>query len=76
MAQRHKDIRNGLSAPPKPSLNSILQIIKKPQWCLKMLSTSNRSFGNILGHVEGVDDLSSIVKWADGQFDPGLYGNT
>ncbi len=53
LAQRHKDIRNGLSAPPKPSLNSLLQIIKKPQWCLKMLSTSNRSFGNILGHVEG-----------------------
>jgi len=72
LAQRHKDIRNGLSAPPRLSLNSFLQILKKPQWCLKMLSTSNRSFGNILGHVEGVDDLSSIVKWADGQFDPGL----
>ena len=72
LAQRHKDIKNGLSAPPKPTISSILQIIKKPLWCLKMLSTKNRSFGNILGHVEGVDDLSSIVKWADGQFDPGL----
>jgi L-lactate dehydrogenase (cytochrome) len=72
LAQRHNDIRNGLSAPPSPSLKSLLQILKKPQWCLKMLSTSNRSFGNILGHVKGVDDLSSIVKWTDGQFDPGL----
>ena len=72
LAQRHKDIKNGLSAPPRLTLNSILQIIKKPGWCLKMLGTSNKTFGNILGHVEGVDDLSSIVKWTDKQFDPGL----
>ena len=72
LAQRHKDIRNELSAPPRLTLNNILQIIQKPKWCFKMLSTSNRSFGNILGHVKGVDDLSSIVKWTDGQFDAGL----
>ena len=72
LAQRHKDIRNDLSAPPRLTFNNILQIIRKPKWCFKMLSTSNKSFGNILGHVEGVDDLSSIVKWADGQFDSGL----
>ena len=72
LAQRHKDIRNDLSAPPRLTFNNILQIIQKPKWCFKMLGTSNRSFGNILGHVEGVDDLSSIVKWADGQFDSGL----
>ncbi len=72
LAQRHKDIKNGLSAPPKFTLNSIIQILKKPGWCFKMLSTSNKTFGNILGHVEGVDDLSSIVKWTDKQFDPGL----
>ena len=72
LAQRHKDIRNDLSAPPRPTLNNILQILQKPKWCLKMLSTSNRSFGNILGHAEGVDDLSSIVKWTAGQFDTGL----
>ena len=72
LAQRHKDIKNGLSAPPRLTINSILQIIKKPGWCLKMLGTSNKTFGNILGHVEGVDDLSSIVKWTDKQFDPGL----
>ena len=72
LAQRHKDIKNGLSAPPRLTLNSIIQVLKKPKWCLKMMSTSNKTFGNILGHVEGVDDLSSIVKWTDKQFDPGL----
>ncbi len=72
LAQRHKDIKNGLSAPPRITFNSIVQILKKPQWCLKMARTSNKTFGNILGHVEGVDDLSSIVKWTDKQFDPGL----
>ena len=72
LAQRHKDIKNGLSAPPRITFNSIVQILKKPQWCLKMVRTSNKTFGNILGHVEGVDDLSSIVKWTDKQFDPGL----
>ena len=72
LAQRHKDIKNGLSAPPRLTFNSIMQILKKPQWCFKMMRTSNRTFGNILGHVEGVDDLSSIVKWTDKQFDPGL----
>lgn len=72
LAQRHKDIKNGLSAPPTLTLNSIIQILKKPGWCFKMLSTPNKTFGNILGHVEGVDNLSSIVKWTDKQFDPGL----
>ena len=72
LAQRHKDIKNGLSAPPTLTLNSIIQILKKPGWCIKMLNTSNKTFGNILGHVKGVDDLSSIVKWTEKQFDQGL----
>ena len=72
LAQRHQDIKNDLSAPPKATLNNILQILKKPHWCLRMLKTKNRSFGNILGHAKGVDDLSSIVAWANAQFDPGL----
>tara|TARA_B100000686_G_C16712031_1_gene929730 strand:+ start:1 stop:1074 length:1074 start_codon:yes stop_codon:yes gene_type:complete len=72
LAQRHQDIRNGLTAPPKPSLNHLLQLIKKPKWCFKMLSTRNRTFGNILGHAKGVNDLSSIVAWTNGQFDQRL----
>ena len=75
LAQRHKDIRNGLSAPPKLNLNNLWQILQKPHWCLRMLSTKNRSFGNILGHAKGVNDLSSIVSWANAQFDPSLSWN-
>ena len=75
LAQRHQDIRNGLSAPPKLSLNHIMQILKKPHWCLRMLTTKNRTFGNILGHATGVDDLSSIVAWTNAQFDPSLSWN-
>jgi len=72
LAQRHQDIRNGLSAPPKVNLNHIWQLIQRPKWCLRMLTTKNRTFGNILGHAKGVDDLSSIVAWANAQFDPSL----
>ena len=72
LAQRHQDIRNGLSAPPKVSLNHIWQLMQRPKWCLRMLTTKNRSFGNILGHAKGVDDLSSIVAWTKAQFDPSL----
>ena len=72
LAQRHQDIRNGLSAPPKFNLKHVWQMIQKPKWCFRMLTTKNRSFGNILGHAKGVDDLSSIVAWANAQFDPSL----
>ena len=72
LAQRHRDIRNGLSAPPKLGLNQLIQLITKPEWCLKMLLTKNRTFGNIMGHAKGVDNLSSIIKWTNGQFDQGL----
>ena len=72
LAQRHKDIRNGLSAPPKLGLNQLLQIIKKPEWCLKMLRTKNKTFGNILGHAKGVKDLASIASWTNEQFDQEL----
>ncbi len=72
LAQRHKDLRNGLSAPPKLSLDSALQFISRPGWCLNMLSARRHGFGNIIGHVNGVDDLSSLSSWAEGQFDPKL----
>ena len=62
----------GLSAPPKLGLNQILQLIKKPEWCLKMMLTKNKTFGNILGHAEGVKDITSIVSWSNEQFDQEL----
>jgi L-lactate dehydrogenase (cytochrome) len=72
LGQRHKDIRNGLSAPPKPTLANLLNLAFKPHWCLKMLDTPRRGFGNIAGHVTGVADMSSLSSWTASQFDPKL----
>lgn len=72
LGQRHKDIKNGLSAPPKPTLTNILNLMTKPEWCLNMLQTRRRTFGNIVGHAKGVGDLSSLSSWTAEQFDPGL----
>ncbi|WP_296208415.1 alpha-hydroxy acid oxidase [Psychrobacter sp. UBA3480] len=72
MGQRHKDIKNGLSAPPKPTLTNIMNLMTKPQWCMNMLGTKRRSFGNIVGHAKGVEDLSSLSSWTEEQFDPRL----
>jgi L-lactate dehydrogenase (cytochrome) len=72
LGQRHKDLRNGLSAPPKPTLANLINLATKPAWCLKMLDTPRRSFGNIVGHVTGVADMSSLSTWTSTQFDPKL----
>lgn len=72
LGQRHKDIRNGLSTPPKPTLANLLNLATKPRWCMNMLKTPRRSFGNIVGHAKGVGDLSSLSSWTAEQFDPGL----
>jgi len=72
MGQRHKDIRNGLSAPPKPTLANLVNLATKPRWCLGMLKTKRRTFRNIAGHAKGVDDLSSLSAWTSQQFDPTL----
>ncbi len=72
LGQRHKDIRNGLSAPPKPTLNAALQVLSRPRWCLNMLTTRRHTFRNIVGHAKGVGDLSSLSSWTAEQFDPKL----
>ena len=72
LGQRHKDIKNGLSAPPKPTLANMINLMMKPRWCLGMLGTKRRSFGNIVGHVQNVGDLSSLSAWTSDQFDPAL----
>jgi len=72
LGQRHKDIKNGLSTPPKPTLSNLLNLATKPRWCLGMLGTQRRSFGNIVGHAKGVSDLSSLSAWTAEQFDPRL----
>jgi len=72
LGQRHKDLKNGLTAPPRPTLANLVDLATKPRWCWGMLHTKRRSFGNIVGHVEGVGDPSSLFAWTAQQFDPTL----
>ena len=72
LGQRHKDLKNGLSAPPKLTLPNIINIATKPRWALGMLGTPRRQFGNIVGHVKGVSNMGSLSAWTAQQFDPGL----
>ena len=75
MGQRHKDIKNGLSAPPKLTLGNIINMCTKPKWCLGMLGTKRRSFGNIVGHVDGISNTGSLSAWTTEQFDMQLSWN-
>jgi L-lactate dehydrogenase (cytochrome) len=75
LGQRHKDIKNGLSAPPKPTVANLLNLLTKPRWCWNMLSATRRDFGNIVGHVKGVENMTSLGEWIAEQFDPGLNWN-
>ena len=72
IGQRHKDIKNGLSAPPKLTANTLLDLVGTPRWCWQMLRTRRPSFGNLVGHVAGVRDMSSLLSWTAQQFDPTL----
>jgi L-lactate dehydrogenase (cytochrome) len=75
IGQRHKDLKNGLSAPPKLTLPNIINMVTKPRWGLGMLGTQRRGFGNIVGHVKGVEDMGSLSEWTNKQFDPTLNWN-
>ena len=72
LGQRHRDLKNGLSAPPKPTFKNIIDLSTKWSWGLEMFHTKRRSFGNIIGHVSGVNDTSSLSEWTHTQFDPAL----
>lgn len=72
IGQRHKDIKNGLTAPPRPTLRNIVNLMTKPRWCMGMAGTRRRTFGNLVGHVKGVSDMSSLAAWTNEQFDPRL----
>ncbi|AUQ97887.1 alpha-hydroxy acid oxidase [Phaeobacter inhibens] len=72
LGQRHKDLKNGLSAPPKLTPKTIANLMTKWTWGLQMLSAKRRNFGNIVGHVEGISDASSLGAWTAEQFDPSL----
>ncbi|MDP1657608.1 MAG: alpha-hydroxy acid oxidase [Hylemonella sp.] len=72
IGQRHKDLKNGLTAPPKPTLANIINLMTKPRWCLGMAGTRRHTFRNLVGHVKGVSDMSSLAAWTNEQFDPRL----
>ena len=72
LGQRHKDLKNGLTTPPKLTLPDLINIATKPAWALGMARTPRRTFRNIVGHVKGVTDLADLTKWANEQFDPQL----
>jgi L-lactate dehydrogenase (cytochrome) len=72
IGQRHKDLKNGLSAPPRLTLPNIANMLTKPRWCRGMLGTKRHGFGNIVGHVKGVENMSSLSQWTASQFDPTL----
>ena len=75
LGQRHKDLKNGMTAPPKPTLANILNLMLKPRWCLGMARTRRHGFGNLIGHAKGVSDMSSLGAWTKEQFDPKLDWN-
>jgi len=72
IGQRHKDLKNGLSAPPRPTLANIVNLMTKPRWCLGMAQTKRHTFRNLVGHVKGVSDMKSLASWTNEQFDPRL----
>ncbi len=72
LGQRHKDLKNGMTAPPRPTLANILNLMTKPRWCLGMAGTRRHGFGNLIGHAKGVSDMTSLGAWTREQFDPKL----
>src|SRR3954454_21029010 len=72
LGQRHKDIHNGLSTPPRMTVPNMINLATKPRWCLGVLGTKRRTFRNIVGHAKGVADLRSLSSWTAEQFDPTL----
>ena len=72
LGQRHKDLKNGLTAPPKLTIANMINMATKPSWCLGMAMTPRRTFRNIVGHASGVGDMSSLASWTAEQFDPSL----
>jgi len=72
VGQCNKDILNGLSSPPKPTITNLLDIMRRPAWCYEMLRSRNVYFGNLQGHVKDLGDGKSLAEWTDQQFDPSL----
>lgn len=72
MGQRHKDLKNGLTTPPRLTPRTVANLLSKPRWCLGMLRATRRDFGNVIGHAEGAEDMKSLGEWSASQLDPTL----
>ena len=72
IGQRHKDLKNALTAPPRLTIPNLINLATKPRWCLGMLGTRRWNFGNISGHVKGIENMGSLLEWTGKQFDPTL----
>jgi len=72
LGQRHRDIKNGLTVPPEMRIRNIIEIATKPAWALSIARGRRRTFGNLAGHVRGIEDVNSLAQWTDGQFDASL----
>jgi L-lactate dehydrogenase (cytochrome) len=72
LGQRHRDLRNGMTVPPEIRLKNVVDIATKPGWALSILKGKSRTFGNLAGHVKGMEDVTSLAQWTNSQFDPAL----
>ena len=72
LGQRHRDIRNGMTVPPEIRLKNVLDIASKPVWAFSILRSKSKNFGNLAGHVKGMEDVTSLAQWTNSQFDPAL----
>ncbi len=72
LGQRHCDVKNGLSVPPEITVKNLLDIVSKPEWAMSILRGKRKTFGNLAGHIAGMNDVSSLATWVSKQFDPTL----
>jgi len=72
LGQRHRDVRNGMTVPPEFRIKNVIDIATKPAWAWSVLMGKSKTFGNISGHVPGMENVNSLAKWTNDQFDPGL----
>ncbi|MBN8934739.1 MAG: alpha-hydroxy-acid oxidizing protein, partial [Rhizobiales bacterium] len=72
LGQRHCDVRNGLTVPPEIKIRNLIDIATKPAWALSILRSKRKTFGNLAGHVKGMENINSLAQWTASQFDPTL----
>lgn len=72
LGQRHRDIKNGMTVPPQIKISNLIDIATKPRWAWSILQGKRKTFGNLAGHVKGMDDVNSLAQWTNSQFDPTL----